>query len=506
MKKWLTALIIIATLGMVLWGVSEPWRERNQWDDLVERTSDAIPTTRTITVLGDDWLGYLVIRSGDFQNRMARAGIRVRFEVEPDFEKRIRALRDGTAEFIVLTLDSYLVSGAASDWPGSAIFVIDESFGGDAVIGDADLTNIDTLNQPEVRGAFVGDSPSEFLLKSQTSHFQLDALRPRLAGMRVPTAEAASQAFAKGEVDFAVLWEPFVSQTLAGVDGAHILVDTKQARGLIVDLCLASRRVLADDPDLAETFTLTYFATLHDLLNQPDKLRAVAAKDSGKSPEEADLMLAGIRFTSLDENATDWLSSTSAPTLVESIESIGSILADGGQRVTIPRNDPLSLLYRGTIADVATDRQAIAPLIVAQPAATASYPALSDAEWEQITSKVKGTLLDEPITFRPGSIQIPDDFQDAVRRAAPKLAHYPDYRVVVEAHVSPSDDPDADRALSEQRADAVKQFLRWECAIPGERIHTVGVGGTNPPERISGQSQRAWERRARRARITLVGE
>ncbi len=506
MKKWLTALIILVTLGMVIWGVSKPWRERSQWDDLVEQTSDAIPTNRTITVLGDDWLGYLVLRSGEFQNRMARAGVRVKFEVEPDFENRIRALRDGTAEFIVLTLDSYLVSGGTSDWPGSAIFVIDESFGGDALIGDADLANVDALNEAGVRGAFVGDSPSEFLLKSQTSHFQLDALRPRLASMRVPTAEAASRAFAKGEVDFAVLWEPFVSETLESVPGAQILVDTKQARGLIIDICLASRRVLADDPDLAETFTSTYFETLHDLLNSPEKLRAVAAKDTGKSPDEADVMLAGIRFASLDENSLDWLSSTSTPTLAESIESIGTILADGGQRVSIPRDDPLSLLYRRTIADVTADRGTIAPLTVAQPATTASYPALTDAEWAQLASEVKGTLLDEPITFRPGSTQIPADFQDAVRRAAPKLAHYPDYRIVVEAHVAPSDDAEGDRALSEQRADAVKQFLRWECGVPGERIHTVGAGGTAPPERIAGQSQRAWERRARRARITLVGE
>src|SRR5882757_7308281 len=105
MKKWLTVFVILVTAGMVLWGISKPWREKRQWNSLVEKTSDAIPTSRTIKVLGDDWLGYLVARSGDFQNRMARAGIRVKFEVEPDFEKRIRALRDGSAEFIVLTLD-----------------------------------------------------------------------------------------------------------------------------------------------------------------------------------------------------------------------------------------------------------------------------------------------------------------------------------------------------------------------------------------------------------------
>ncbi len=506
MKKWLTATIILVTLAMVLWGVSKPWREKNEWDSLVEQTSDAIPTNRTITVLGDDWLGYLVIRSGDFQNRMARAGIRVNFEIEPDFDARIRALRNGTAQFIVLTLDSYLVSGAASDWPGSAIFVIDESFGGDAVIGDADLENIDSLDNPTVRGAFVGDSPSEFLLKSQTSHFKLDQLRPRLASMRVPTVEAASQALARGDVDFAVLWEPFVSRALDEIAGAHTLVDTKQAQGLIIDLCLASRRVLSDDPQLAETFTRTYFATLHDLLNHPEKLRAVAAKDADKSPEEAATMLAGIRFASLGDNAIDWLSRTGTPQLVESIDSIGTILADNGQRVTLPNSDPLSLLYRKTIADVAAKDDGIAPLLAQTPKPSQNYRSLTEAEWADLIPQVKGTLLDEPITFRPGSTTIPADFEDAVRAAAPKLSHYPDYRIIVEAHVAPSADAEGDKALSEKRAEAVKQFLQWECGVPATRIHTIGAGGTNPPERIQNQSQTAYERRSRRARITLVGE
>src|SRR5881396_1728802 len=105
--------------------------------------------------------------------------------MEPDFNRRLAALNDGSADFAALTLDSYLTSGAANGWPSAAIFVIDESFGGDAIIGSAELSNIDALNSSKVRGAFVGNSPSEFLLRAETTHFRLERLRPRIAQMRV---------------------------------------------------------------------------------------------------------------------------------------------------------------------------------------------------------------------------------------------------------------------------------------------------------------------------------
>ena len=506
MKRLFTALIILATLGMAIWGVSKPWREKKQWEKLVEKASDSIPTSRTIRILGDDWLGYLVVRSGDFHNRMAREGIRVEFQMEPDFDRRFKALRDGSAQFVVATLDSYLVNGASSGWPGAIIFAIDESFGGDAVIGNASIKNIDDLNQPGISGAFVGESPSEFLLKAETAHFRLDKLRPRIPSMRVSSEDDAFSAFKNGRAQFAVLWEPFVGRALKEIPGAHMIIDTRHAQGIVIDIAVASRRVLADDPRLAETFTRCYFGTLHELLNNPDTLKAVAAKDSGKSLAEAEVMLSGIRLIDLDENSTDWMSTAAAPKMADATDAVATILADSGQPPDIPNGDPYSLFFRQTIGDVSRDSAGIEPIIAKTRKSGGVYKPLTADEWKSLAAKVRGTLLDEPITFRPGSSEIPDEFQDEVRSAIPKLSHYPTYRIVVEAHVSPSDDPAADTALSEERAVAVKHFLMWECGVPEERIFTIGAGGASPPEMEPGESQSAWERSARRAKIVLVGD
>ena len=522
MKKAVSILLVLLTLGMVVWGLLRPRLEARRNADLFARTSDAGNYKRTITVWGDDWLGYLVLRSPRFARELGAHGVGVRWAMEPDFSKRLAGLRDGKCDFAAVTLDSYLTNGNVTGWPGVVAFVIDESYGGDAVLAtDPNVKNLDDLNRPGARGAFVGLSPSEFLLRSEISHFHLDRLRPGLEASRVPDADAAYNALRGGKVSFAVLWEPLVTKARNEL-GARVLIDTRQAQGLVIDLALASRRLIAEEPALAETVTRAYFTALHDYLNNPTQFTEAAARDSGKRGPEADTMLHGIRFATLEDNATDWLrdSRERDAHLAESVRQIQAILRDHQQRIDLQNDDPYSILHRGTLTRVAAKPEGVPKLTGAGTAAASGgnnlpantprlgeyYPALSPQQWDDASRQVRGTLLDEPIVFRPGQSEIPEDFQGLIRDAAPKLANYPNFRVVVDAHVSPGNSPEDDRALSDQRALKVKQFLVWDCHVPEERVLARGKGSTEPPQRYLDEGQAAWERRARRARIFLVGQ
>lgn len=504
MKKAFTIVILLATVAMILWGISRPWREDRAWRELVAETSELPPTSRTITILGDDWLGYLVFRSREFQLRLAEQGIRTDFRMEPDFDRRIEALRSGKADFIVATLDSYLLNGGKFGWPGVAVFVIDESFGGDAVIARPPIESVDDLNAPSVSGAFVGESPSEFLITSQASHFKLDALMPRLEGMRVASAEQAYAALASGEVDFAVLWEPFTSRALAEIDGTRKLVDTRDAQGIIIDLALASREVLAEEPGLVEQVIHAYFATLHTFLNDPSEFQAAAARDSGKDADDASTMLSGIRFVPLDENRSQWLGRSGR--LAERAFSILEILRDAGKTIQPPAGDVRSLLNTSALAQVSSRPESVPAVAPRFSEAGTPFDPWGEAEWAAAAENVRGTLLDEPITFRPGSTEIPEAFRELVRESLPKLQHYPTHRLIVEAHVAPGDDAEGAVTLSKARAESVKRFLVEECGLPAARVHTIGAGDASPPERLEEEDYRAWQRRARRARVMLVGE
>jgi outer membrane protein OmpA-like peptidoglycan-associated protein len=508
MRRLFTISALLATVLMMAWGLSRPWRERRQRERIFSLSSDAGNIRRTIRIVGDDWLGYLVLRSVEFQRVLAESGIRPKFDMEPDFNQRLAALEDGSAQFAAITLDSYLTNGAANGWPGAAIFVIDESFGGDAIIGSRELANVDALNSSRVRGAFVGNSPSEFLLRAETTHFRLERLRPRIAQMRVGTIDQAYSKLARGEADFAVLWEPQTSRALSEIPGAHRLIDTQHAQGIIIDLCLASRNVVANEPELAETVTRAYFHALHQLINDPRAFREAAARDAGQSPEVAGTMLAGIKFAALEDNAESWLAQRkgAAAQLDVAFDSIGKILRDHNVAVSLPSDDLLSVIYRPLVNRVASKRGDIPALNARRTADSGFYRPLTDAEWDALSRKVRGTLLDQPITFRPGSTEIPEDFQDELRDAVPKLRHYPTYRILVEAHVSTSGDTEADQLLSEERALAVKRFLMWECGVADERVRSIGKGATEPVVRVPGESGTAFDRRNRRARLVLVGE
>ena len=166
----------------------------------------------------------------------------------------------------------------------------------------------------------------------------------------------------------------------------------------------------------------------------------------------------------------------------------------------------LSLIYRPLINRIAANRSDIPVLNAPRVIDSGFYRPLTDAEWNELSRKVRGTLLDQPITFRQGSTEIPEGFREELQDAVPKLRHYPTYRIVVEAHVTSSGEPQADQTLSEERALAVKRFLMWECGVSDERVRSIGKGASEPVARLAAESDTSLERRSRRARVILVGE
>ena len=118
MKKGLIALCILLMVGMVAWRLTRGGREAAQANELLLRSSDAQSYERNITILGDEWLGYMVFRSRAFQEDLAEQGIGVTFQIEHNFEKRFERMAEGEADLVLATADSYLVNGASSRYPG----------------------------------------------------------------------------------------------------------------------------------------------------------------------------------------------------------------------------------------------------------------------------------------------------------------------------------------------------------------------------------------------------
>lgn len=505
MKKVFTLILVVITLAAIITAMTRKKREQDAQKDLYLKTSDAAKITRTITIAGDDWLGYLVCRSPVFAQIMAQSGIGVKFAMELDFDERIKGLSDERFQFAAITLDTYLALGEKHQWPGVILWTIDESNGGDAIIGLPPIHTVDDLNQ--MKGAYTKNSPSEFLLRSQITHFKLDTLRKRLPEFGTDSVEQAYDQLKSGKSQFAVLWEPFKTRALQEIPNAKVIIDTTQARGLIIDVFLASRKTLANDPELANIVGRAYFTTLHGFLNNPTTLaeaalRDINVRDHRKSIKDATEMLKGIHFTSLTENteAGGWTGNTS-PKLALSTSQLTNILENQNTRVNLPNRDPGTIIYRKTTQGL----KGILPVNNETPRLNEFYKPLSESEWNDLARKVKGTLLDTPIFFRPGQREIPEETMEELQEAVPKLAHYPNYRIIVEAH-SFGNDPKTDLELSEERAAEVKRSLVWDCKVPEDRVLAVGKGSSQTLARGPDEGEAAFARRNRRAKILLVGE
>ena len=133
-------------------------------------------------------------------------------------------------------------------------------------------------------------------------------------------------------------------------------------------------------------------------------------------------------------------------------------------------------------------------------------PPLASEQWAKLSTQVRCALVNGPITFRQGQTQISEEDKTEIRESLSKLEKYPRSRILVEAHVAPSDSAEADQKLSDDRALEVKHFLSMDCGIPESRILTKGYGSNQPPTRSADESDQEWNRRARSVRILLAGE
>lgn len=516
MRKLVVALSMLAIVAMIAWKLTQPARQQKARRAELLLTSDAANLDRVVRVWGDDWLGYLIFRSRRFQKEMQQHRLGVRYDLVFDFKERFRGLEKGECDFVAATIDSYLANGAESGFPGVITWVVDESYGADAIIGGPKVKTVDALNQPNLKGALVGFSPSEFLLKAQIANFRMQALLPRVASFRVDKAEDAYAALAKGKADFAVLWEPFVSQALKEVNGSTRLLDSSQTKGIVVDVAIASRKALASDPALAEKVGRAYFKALQYYLDHADEFRELAAADAKKDAATAATMLNGIKFVPFGENCRTWLGLDAAQPedgLVDAIARIARILGEVGDLKGDPlHGNPLSIVHSKALRTLHDTPAELLANEVPVPGPTpmrggaAFFRRLSDDEWQRVSRNVVGTLVDEPILFGSGSAGVPEDFQPTLRDAIYKLAHYPKYRVIIAGYVSPGSDVQADQQLSEERAQVIKRYLVEQGGVQEDRIFAQGRGSTELPSRDADESDAAWKRRARRAKIYLAAD
>src|SRR5262249_52495046 len=159
--------------------------------------------------------------------------------------------------------------------------------GADAMISYPEgVKSVSALDDDRVKVVLTEGSPSETLFRAVRDQFDLKRFKNR------PKAEYLIAAGEQGAADVYeqflkadrtdrkgfVLWEPYVS--LAREQGAQVLVDSSQFKGVIVDVLVVQHKYLTEHPDRVETVMRTYLDLLNGHKASADGMADLVQKDA----------------------------------------------------------------------------------------------------------------------------------------------------------------------------------------------------------------------------------
>ena len=517
-RKLMGVFLLLVIGSAAILAVYHLWPHFKEHEQVA--TSDARKLQGKIVIALDNWIGYFPLRAPEIKAAMRRSGWQLVVEDDnADYRQRMARLKNGEIDMAVATVDSFLLNAKAVDFPGTIVAVIDESKGGDAIVARRDV--VDTISRIKgkagLRVAFTPDSPSHHLLKAAVDHFSVPELLPAAAPERIETngSQEALKKLLAGKADLAVLWEPDVSRALAQ-PGVVKVLGTEDTERLIVDILVAGRKFAGKNPEAIGHLLRNYFEVLKQYRKDPNLLKAHIRRETGLGADAVDAMLRGVSWVNFNQNCETWFAvsapgATAREGLVETIESTASILISAGdfRQSPVPGNDPyriidstfLESLYTSGLGGFTTpgaDGHGNTDTLAAR------FSPLSDSEWDGL--KEVGNLKLDPIVFQSGSSALDLLAKAVLDRAVERLRHYPRFRVTVKGHTGTRGDPRENRTLSQDRAQAVAQYMAVTYNIDPHRLHALGFGGAQPLPREPGESKRAHEYRLPRVELVLVRE
>lgn len=503
-------LIIVGSAAMLGYYFAKPYLHRQEQMDL----SDSGKSEGAIRIGVDNWVGYIPLCSKDLRQRMHQAGLLVKCLVdEANYSERLQKLRKGELDFAVATVDAFLLNGAEHDFPGSIIMVIDESKGGDALV--ARKSKIQKLEELKTKNgwriAFTPSSPSEHLLKAFSKHFDIPALRQRKGVWRVEVngSTEARKKLEKGEVDAAVLWEPDVSKILANTEMTKIL-GTEDTRNLIVDVLIVNHQFAKAHSDWVKKILNHYFFTLKYFKDNPESLAEEVSSQSDLNQNQVQVMLKGVRWINLLENAKNWfglnIQGKGQEYLINTIESTTEILISNQdfKENPVPDHDYYRLQYRNFIEELVQENVGLTANASHTETDTKNFAELNDEQWSSLAEV--GSLKIRPISFQSGTADLNDSGKAEIDLAMQDLLHYPNFRILIGGHTGLKGDPSANRLLSLQRSEAVKKYVLEKHQIHKTRVYNKGFGSEKPLPRELDESERSYEYRLPRVEIKLMAE
>ncbi|HEB11120.1 MAG TPA: OmpA family protein [Spirochaetales bacterium] len=219
-------------------------------------------------------------------------------------------------------------------------------------------------------------------------------------------------------------------------------------------------------------------------------------------------MLQGVKWLDLFENARwfglDAQRAFYQEELLASIEATVKILIENRdfQNDPLPNQDPLTIIDSSFLEKVYVSGVFGTEQASYENPLERKFPLLKDSQWEILS--VVGSLKFRNVTFLSGTFDLDFNGQEQLDASIEILKHYPNFRIVVKGHTGTRGDPEANKALSQERANSAKEYFVQTYNMDLNRIRTIGAGGSEPLKKRDGESSRSYNDRLKRVEVYIV--
>jgi NitT/TauT family transport system substrate-binding protein len=284
------------------------------------------------------WIGYGPIYCAAANGYYKKYGLEVKLINFSDNSLMAGAVQSGEIDATTLTYDQVIAANARG-WHLKVVMPVDYSVGGDAILASAQIQSIKDLKGRKV--AFMSASPSDFLLGYALAK---GGLTEKDVQPINTTPEGVVGIMAGGSADVGVSYEPNVSVIVKSGGGKrfHVLLSSREARGMITDVLVLKAGVIAKNPKLVDGLIRGTMDGLAFMKAEPSKATAIIAKTLEITPAEVAEQLPNIENPSLPNLGDVFRKAEALPSFYASGKIIADILKREGQIEVAP---PIEMTY-----------------------------------------------------------------------------------------------------------------------------------------------------------------
>lgn len=310
MKKYILIFIIIIVVIIGLWLIL---------DNIQKSRSESLVIIHQGSWFGDAPL-YLAKEKGFYE----KYGVSVEIQKVEEAQVRRQLLSSGRADISAETIDMAILDiGAGVD---EKIFMaLDTSLGADGIVATEEIKTISDLKGKKV-GVTKGDPPY-FLLKYLMKEQGVKS--DEIVFQDMPNADIAGTAFVSGELDAAGTWEPWLSKASERV-GGHVLVSSKDAPGIIVDVAIVRPDILEKRKNEVLGVMKAWFDAIDYWRQNPEEANRIMAKEFELEPDEFAELIETIRWDDKDSNLSYFGTQENKGMIFEVTQTIIDIAKEDG--------------------------------------------------------------------------------------------------------------------------------------------------------------------------------